>query len=157
MGRGYQSRYLVRMPSQLTLKISLAIFILCGRASKSSLCIHFRKLACFCAAAPKNNFGGPRLQHVEVPGPRIRPEPQQQPESQQRHHWLLNRLCYQGTPQNLVCYSPVDSNNPTDNLINLDSSRIWKGARISIHTRKDICLYIYVYVVFGIKDTVIHI
>ena len=39
------------------------------------------------------------LQHAEVPGPRIKPAPQQQPEPLKWQCWLLNQLHHKRTPQ----------------------------------------------------------
>ena len=39
----------------------------------------------------------PYLKHVEVPGPRIEPTPQGQPEPQKWWYWSLKPLCQKGT------------------------------------------------------------
>ena len=37
------------------------------------------------------------LQHIEIPGPGIKPVPQYQPKLLQWQHWILNTLCHVGT------------------------------------------------------------
>ena len=42
------------------------------------------------------------LWHVGVPGPRIKPVPQQWPKPLQWHHQILNLLCHKGTPKSVI-------------------------------------------------------
>ena len=50
--------------------------------------------------------GAPSPWHVEVPGPRTEPKPQQQPKPSHWQYWILNLLCYNGTPTHrfLFCF-----------------------------------------------------
>ena len=47
----------------------------------------------------------PCLQHAEVPGPGIKPMPQQQPKPLQWQHEILSPLCHKGTPESLKHYA----------------------------------------------------
>ena len=54
-------------------------------------------------------FFRPCAQHVEVPGPGIKPVPQQQPKLLYWQCWILNPLCPKGTPfiSDIIALSPL--------------------------------------------------
>ena len=52
------------------------------------------------------------LQHVEVPGPSIKPEPQQQPKLLQWQCQILNPLCHKRTPG--------------QNILNVAETKLWQ-------------------------------